>query len=56
MLTMLGGWLHGRGDLRAKAWAPILQDEEVRALMLPLLVLGSDDELPLFGATPGGGD
>jgi hypothetical protein len=38
--------------LRAKAWAPILGDEEGRALMLPLLVLGSDDEQTLFDAAP----
>ena len=38
--------------LRAKAWAPILEDEDAGALMLPLLVLGSDDERPLFDAAP----
>jgi hypothetical protein len=38
--------------LRAKAWAPILEDEDGRALMLPLLALGSDDERPLFDAAP----
>ena len=36
----------------AKAWAPILEDEEGRALMLPLLVLGSDDDQPMFGVAP----
>jgi len=48
-------WAAGFMDaviLRSKAWAPILKDEEGRALMLPLLVLGSDDDQPLFDATP----
>jgi len=48
-------WAAGFMDaviLRAKAWAPILAEEEGRALMLPLLVLGSDDERPLFDAAP----
>jgi uncharacterized protein len=44
-------WAAGFMDaviLRQKAWTPILRDEEARALMSPLLVLGSDDERPLF--------
>ena len=48
-------WAAGFMDaviLRSKAWAPILEDEKGRALMLPLLVLGSDDEQPLFDAAP----
>jgi uncharacterized protein len=48
-------WAAGFMDaviLRAKAWEPILMDEDGRALMLPLLVLGSDDEHPLFDAAP----
>jgi uncharacterized protein len=48
-------WAAGFMDaviLRAKAWAPILEDEDGRVLMLPLLVLGSEDERPLFDAAP----
>jgi uncharacterized protein len=48
-------WAAGFMDvvlLRAKAWAPILEDEDRRALMLPLLLLGSDAEQPLFDAAP----
>jgi uncharacterized protein len=48
-------WAAGFMDaviLRAKAWTPILEDEDGRALMLPLLVLGSDDERPMFDAVP----
>jgi uncharacterized protein len=48
-------WAAGFMDaviLRQKAWAPILEDEDGHALMLPLLVLGSDDDQPLFDAAP----
>jgi uncharacterized protein len=48
-------WAAGFMDaviLRSKAWAPLLQDDAGRDLMLPLLVLGSDDERPLFDAPP----
>ena len=48
-------WAAGFMDaviLRAKEWAPILEDEDARVLMLPLLVLGSDDGRQLFDAAP----
>jgi uncharacterized protein len=48
-------WAAGFMDaviLRSKTWAPILADEEGRAVMMPLLVLGSDDDRPLFDAAP----
>ena len=53
--VIVADWAAGFMDaviLRAKAWQPILEDEEGRALMSPLLVLGSDDEQPLFDAAP----
>ena len=48
-------WAAGFMDaviLRSKPWSAILEDGEGRLLMLPLLVLGSDDERPLFDAPP----
>jgi uncharacterized protein len=48
-------WAAGFMDaviLRNKAWTPILEDEDGRVLMLPLLVLGSDDERPLVDEAP----
>jgi uncharacterized protein len=53
--VIVADWAAGFMDaviLRAKAWQPILEDEEGRALMSPLLVLGSDNEQPLFNAAP----
>jgi uncharacterized protein len=48
-------WAAGFMDaviLRGKAWEPILVDEEARMLLLPLMVLGSEDERPLFDEPP----
>jgi uncharacterized protein len=39
--------------LRVKAWEPLIGHPEARVLMMPLLVLGAeDDEHPPFGARP----
>jgi yecA family protein len=48
-------WAAGFMDaviLRTKAWEPIRSDEDDRALILPLFVLGSDGDQPLFDVAP----
>jgi len=48
-------WAAGFMDaviLRARAWAPLLDTEEGRAMMLPLLVLGAESDRPLFDVPP----
>jgi uncharacterized protein len=48
-------WAAGFMDaaiLRNKARTPILEHEDSRVVMLPLLVLGADEERPLFNEAP----
>ena len=48
-------WAAGFMDaviLHAKAWEPILENDEGRALMLPIMVLGSEEDRPLFDTAP----
>jgi uncharacterized protein len=54
--TITTDWAGGFLDavrLRAKAWEPLLRHKDARVMMIPLLVLGADDDNhPPFGQRP----
>jgi uncharacterized protein len=55
-LVIVTDWAAGFLDavrLRANAWEPVIRDREARALMIPLLALGTEDhDHPPFGSSP----
>jgi uncharacterized protein len=54
--VIITDWAAGFLDavrLRPKAWEPLIRDPEARVLVIPLLILGAeDDDHPPFGAPP----